>query len=150
MPKVREEVRSLLKSTEKSISGLGEERPTTSHMRMFLSRLAMRYHNLTNAALIGDYDSSEFEFFNTSSLESRRLRAFVHSVNTKFSDRMRLEGATVKVVPESDVSDEDSQIVDLQEVGSSQDRVQQMSVSEAKFTAWIKHVSLDYTVSGLI
>jgi hypothetical protein len=150
MPKVREEVRSLLKSTEKSISGLGEERPTTSHMRMFLSRLAMRYHNLTNAALIGDYDSSEFEFFNTSSLESRRLRAFVHSVNTKFSDRMRLEGATVKVVPGSDVSDTDSQIVDLQEVGSSQDRVQQMSVSDEKFTAWIKHVSLDYTVSGLI
>jgi hypothetical protein len=35
-------------------------------------------------------------------------------------------------------------------VGSSQDRVQQMSVSDEKFTAWIKHVSLDYTVSGLI
>jgi GTPase SAR1 family protein len=98
MPKVREEVRNLIKSTEKNILGLGEERPTASHMRMFLSRLAMRYHNLTNAALIGDYDSSEFEFFNTSFLESQRLRSFVHSVNTRFSDRMRLEGATVKVV----------------------------------------------------
>ncbi|KAI6853806.1 hypothetical protein KC365_g15983 [Hortaea werneckii] len=80
MPKVREEVRTLLKSTEESISGLGEERPTTIHMRMFLSRLAMRHHNLTNAALIGDYDSSELEFFNTSHTESRRLRAFIHSL----------------------------------------------------------------------
>ncbi|KAI6788241.1 hypothetical protein KC340_g13203 [Hortaea werneckii] len=141
MPKVREEVRSLLKYTEKSISRLGEERPTTSHRRIFLSRLAMRYHNLTNAALIGDYDSSEFEFFNTtSSSESRRLRAFVHSVNTTFSDKMRLEGTTLKVVSEPDVSDEDAQILDLQEVGSSQDRIQQMSVSDAKYTAWIRHV----------
>lgn len=148
MPKVREEVRSLLKSTEKSISRLGEERPTTSHMRMFLSRFAMRYHNLTNAALIGDYDSSEFEFFNTSSSESRRLRAFVHSVNTTFSDRMRLEGTTVKVVSEPGVSDEDAQILDLQEVGSSQDRIQQMSVSDAKYTAWIRDVSLHRTVTG--
>lgn len=150
MPKVREEVRSLLKSTEKSISRLGEERPTTSHMRMFLSRLAMRYHNLTNAALIGDYDSSEFEFFNESSSESRRLRAFVHSVNITFSDKMRLEGTTVKVVSEPGVGDEDAQIRDLQEVGSSQDRIQQMSVSDAKYTAWIRHVSLDRTVIGWV
>lgn len=147
MPKVRDEVRSLLKSTEKSISGLGEERPTTSHMRMFLSRLAMRYHNLTNAALIGDYDSSELEFFNTSASESRRLRAFIHSVNTKYSDTMRLEGKTVRIMSEPDESDEDLQIADLQEVATSQDRIRQMSISEAKFTAWIKHVSLHYTLS---
>ncbi|KAI7393449.1 hypothetical protein KC328_g6596 [Hortaea werneckii] len=139
MPKVREEVRTLLKSTEKSISGLGEERPTTSHMRMFLSRLAMRYHNLTNAALIGDYDSSELEFFNTSHSESRRLRAFIHSVNTKYSEKMRLEGETVRIVSEPDESDDDLQIADLQEVAISQDRVRQLSVSEAKFTTWIKH-----------
>jgi hypothetical protein len=137
MPKVREEVRSLLKSTEKSISGLGEERPTASHMRMFLSRLAMRYHNLTNAALIGDYDASELEFFNTSSSESRRLRAFVHSVNTKFSDRMRLEGTPVKVVSELDVGDEDLEIGDLQELAICQDHIHQRSVSDAKFTEWI-------------
>lgn len=148
MPKVREEVRSLLKSTEKSISGLGEERPSTSHMRMFLSRLAMRYHNLTNAALIGDYDSSEHEFFNTSSSESRRLRAFVHSVNTKFSDQMRLEGATVKVISELDSSDKDLQIVDLQEVAISQDRTQQIRVSDARFTAWIKYVSWKSVAAG--
>lgn len=148
MPKVREEVRSLLKSTEKSISGLGEERPTTSHMRMFLSRLAMRYHNLTNAALIGDYDSSEFEFFSTSYLEPRRLRAFVHSANTKFSDKMRLQSATVKVLSDSDMSDEDLSITDLQQAAISRDSVQQIAVSDAKFIAWIKHVSSDQIISS--
>lgn len=149
MPKVREEVRNLIKSTEKSISGLGEERPTASHMRMFLSRLAMRYHNLTNAALIGDYDSLEFDFFNTSSLESQRLRAFVHSVNTRFSDKMRLEGATVKVVSEPNACDDDLDFGDIQELANCQHHTHQKSVSDAKFTAWIKYVSLDCTIFGL-
>jgi hypothetical protein len=61
---------------------------------------------------------------------------------------MRLQGATVKIVSEPDMSDEDPQIVDLQEVAITQDRIQQMSVSDAKFTAWIKHVSWNQTVSG--
>lgn len=148
LPKVREEVRSLLRSTEMSISRLGEERPTTSHMRMFLSRLAMRYHNLTNAALIGDYDTSELEFFNVSS-ESRRLRAFVHSANTEFSDRMRLEGTTVKVVMKPDVGHEDLEISDLQDLAICQDRINQISVSDAKFTSWIKYVSSNCTIFWL-
>jgi hypothetical protein len=117
---------------------------------MFLSRLAMRYHNLTNAALIGDYDSSEFEFFNTSYSESRRLRAFVHSANTKFSDKMRLQSATVKLVSEPEMSDEDLSVTDLQQAAVSQDRVQQMAVSDAKFIVWIKHVSSIQTISGSI
>jgi hypothetical protein len=141
LPKVRDEVRTLLKSTEKSIAGLGEERPTTSHMRMFLSRLAMRYHNLTNAALIGDYDSSEFKFFNVSSSESRRLRAFVHSVNTNFSNKMRLQGSTVKIVPELTNGAAELE-VDLQEVATRQGPIKQISMTDARFTQWVKHVSI--------
>jgi hypothetical protein len=149
LPKVREEVRILLKSTEKTIAGLGEERLTTSHMRMFLSRLAMRFHNLTNAALIGDYDSSELDFFNASSSDSRRLRAFVHSVNTEFSNTVQLKGATVKIVSEPQCDDEDLEIVDLQDVAICQDRIEQMSVTNADFTAWIKRVSLPYAIQRL-
>jgi hypothetical protein len=141
LPKVRDEVRTLLKSTEKSLAGLGEERPTASHMRMFLSRLAMRYHNLTNAALIGDYDSSECEFFNVSSTESRRLRAFVHSVNTDFSNRMRVQGSTVKIVPglATDATDLE---VDLQKLAARKGPIKQISMTDAKFTQWVKHVSV--------
>jgi hypothetical protein len=80
---------------------------------MFLSRLAMRYYNLTNAALISDYDSSEFEFFNISFSESQRLRAFVHSVNTRFSDKIRIEGATIEVMLKPNICDDDVDIGDL-------------------------------------
>lgn len=62
MPKVRDEVRVLLKSTERDITNLGEERPTVTHIRMFLSRLAMRFHTITNAALTGDYNAFESVF----------------------------------------------------------------------------------------
>ncbi|KAI7226589.1 hypothetical protein KC330_g8764 [Hortaea werneckii] len=110
------------------------------HTEREMPKLAMRYHNLTNAALIGDYDSSELEFFKASVSESRRLRAFIHSVNTKYSEKMRLEGETVRVVPEPDERNDDLQIADLQEVAMRQDRVRQLSVSGTKSTTWIKHV----------
>jgi len=140
LPKVRDEVRLFLKSTEKSLAGLGEERHTASHMRMFLSHLAMRYHNLTIAALIGDYDSSECEFFNVSSTESRRLRAFVHSVNTDFSNKMRVEGSTVKIVQglANDAADLE---VDLQKMAARQGPIKQISMTDARFTQWVKHVT---------
>ena len=48
---------------------------------------------------------------------------------------MRLEGETVRIVPEP------NQIADLQEVAISQDRVRQLLVTETKLTTWIKHVS---------
>jgi hypothetical protein len=141
LPKVRDEVRTLLKSTEKSLAGLGEERPTASHMRMFLSRLAMQYYNLTNAALIGDYDSLDFEFFNVSSSESRRLRAFVHSVNTNFSNKMRLQGSTVKIVPGL-ANDTTALEANLQKIATCQGPMKQISMTDAKFTQWVKHVSV--------
>ena len=141
LPKVQTEVRTLIKSTEKALACLGEERPTTSHMRMFLSRLAMRYHNLTNAALVGDYGSSEFEFFNVSFSESRRLRAFVHSVNTDFSKKMRLQGSTIKIVPELAKNAVDLE-VDLHEIATRQGPIEQISMTEARFTQWVKYVSL--------
>ena len=141
LPKVQTEVRTLIKSTEKALACLGEERPTTSHMRMFLSRLAMRYHTLTNAALVGDYGSSEFEFFNVSFSESRRLRAFVHSVNTDFSNKMRLEGSTIKIVPELAKNAVDLE-VDLHEIATRQGPIKQISMTEARFTQWVKYVSM--------
>ena len=108
---------------------------------MFLSRLAMRYHNLTNAALNGDYDSSEFEFFNVSSLESRRLRAFVHSVNTEFSNKMRLKGTTVNIVSGSTEDTPDLE-AEFQVIATRQGRIKQISMTDAKFTRWVKHVSM--------
>jgi hypothetical protein len=101
----------------------------------------MRYHNLTNAALVGDYGSSEFEFFNVSFSESRRLRAFVHSVNTDFSKKMRLQGSTIKIVPELAKNAVDLE-VDLHEIATRQGPIEQISMTEARFTQWVKYVSL--------
>lgn len=140
LPKVREEIRNLLRSTQKEIERLGEERPTTSHLRMFLSRIAMRFHNVTNAALIGDYDSSEQDFFRLTLSQQRRLRASVHSINTDFSNDMRTHGATVRIVSETD--DEDSDRVDLETVALDQDSTSQVSVTEAKFKEWVRQVNI--------
>lgn len=140
LPKVREEIRNLLRSTQKEIERLGEERPTTSHLRMFLSRIAMRFHNVTNAALIGDYDSSEQDFFRLTLSQQRRLRASMHSINTEFSNNMRTHGATVRIASETD--DEDSDGVDLETVALDQDSMSQVSVTEAKFKKWVRQVNI--------
>ncbi|KAK4983241.1 hypothetical protein LTR28_002530, partial [Elasticomyces elasticus] len=63
LPRVREEIRSLLGSTKLEIAALGEERSTVGHMRLFLSRLAMRFHSLTTSALNGTYHEADPVFF---------------------------------------------------------------------------------------
>ena len=88
LPKVREEVKLLMKKTELAIEALGEERPTTGHLRMFLSRLAMRFHGLIAFALNGTYHEMDSVFFSDhdNDKHSTRLRAVVHLLNTDFSD----------------------------------------------------------------
>jgi len=62
LPKVREEIKNMMKRLEWDIAALGDERPTTGHLRVFLSRLAMRFHNLTLSALDGSYLTSTRHF----------------------------------------------------------------------------------------
>lgn len=63
LPKVREEIKSMIHSTERDIIRLPTERPTTGHLRMYLSELAMQFHNLSMAALNGDYHTGNSDFF---------------------------------------------------------------------------------------
>lgn len=100
LPKVRDDIRALLGKVERELSGLGDERPTPVQIRMFLSRFAMRFHNLVAAALRGDYHAADASFFSCVSEEREyfRLRAFVHNTNTRFANEMRLYGATIRVV----------------------------------------------------
>jgi len=139
LPKVREEVRTLLKSTEKELVGLGEDRPTSGQMRMFLSRLAMRFHLLTNAALIGDYNSAELEFFSVQSEGPRRLRALIHAFNTQFSNDMRTRGETLKVQSDTDEDSGDDSLAE--DIVIDQDVTIQQNVTEKQFKAWVKEVS---------
>ena len=100
LPKVREEIKHIIKRLEQDIAALGDERPTTGHIRVFVSRLAMRFHNLTLSALDGNYFDSETAFFDESGMEyqSRRIRALAHRLNTEFSNHMRDNGQKRKVI----------------------------------------------------
>lgn len=140
LPKVRQEISALLSSTEKTLQDFGEERSGASQMRTFLSRLAMRFYSLSNAALIGDYDSSHSEFFALDETGPRRLRAHMHMTNTKFSNDMRVNGRAIKVVTdEDDGFDEDHNVLSIT---SSQD-IEQVRVNEETYKAWIKKVLPD-------
>ena len=101
MPKVRKEINALLTKTQNDLDALGEERPTAGHQRMFLSRLAMRFNHLTEAALKGEYQFADRAFFSDETHDSDciRLRAFVHNANTEFANAMREYGESRKVVP---------------------------------------------------
>lgn len=91
------------------MAALGEERSTTGQFRVFLLRLAMHFHTLTSAALHGDYHNSDASFFDVESSASVRLRAFIHTVNTRFSDDMRDRRETMKVVASAGPDDVTSQ-----------------------------------------
>ncbi|TKA74100.1 hypothetical protein B0A55_11064 [Friedmanniomyces simplex] len=99
LPKVREEIKSTIRTSEQEMFSLPPERPTISHLRMFLSDLAMQYHSLATAALNGDYHTSHTPFFtaNGTIVGSTRLRALIHKLNTEFSDYMREKGEKLKL-----------------------------------------------------
>ena len=104
LPKVREDINLLIKKTGEDLAKLGDARPTPSHLRVFLSRVAMQFHSLTAAALHGDYHGVDAAFFETSDdLPGHvRLRALVHNVNTAFANELRESGQTMKVASNSD------------------------------------------------
>ena len=134
LPKVREEVKLLMKKTELAIEALGEERPTTGHLRMFLSRLAMRFHGLITSALNGTHHEMDSVFFSghDNDKHSTRLRAVVHLLNTNFSDHMRQNGQKRKVIdPELSVD------CDPEEVPEDG----QVLVTRSEMEAWVKKVS---------
>jgi hypothetical protein len=102
LPRVREEMETLAISVEQKLNHLGEERTELTDMRLFLSRLAMKFHSITIAALSGDYHDTDPDFFPHSVMSSdrevNRLRAMVHQLNMEFSHTMREDGQKRKIV----------------------------------------------------
>ena len=100
LPKVRAEIKALLLRKESEIASLGDERPTVGHVRMFLTRLSMRFHTLAQAALNGNYHVPDFSCFSGfDELESStRLRAEVHRLNGEFAADMRENAQKRKLV----------------------------------------------------
>ncbi|PTB63389.1 hypothetical protein BBK36DRAFT_1181795 [Trichoderma citrinoviride] len=90
LPKVRQEIKTFLEVKEHKLQSLGDARPTVDLMRIFLTRSSMKFYELLQAALDGNYHTIDAAFF--SEAHGSRLRARVQELNTEFEARMRSSG----------------------------------------------------------
>lgn len=136
LPKVREEIRKMIQVVEQDLTALGENRPTLIHLRMYLSRLAMRFHQLTLSALNGTYHETDAAFFMQGDISdySRRLRARVHYLNSNFAEYMRQNGQKRKIQSPS-ASDASSD-------GEEEPEEGQLLVTESQMKHWVREVKL--------
>lgn len=128
LPKVKEDIRKSLEASERELQVLGEPRPTVGHIRAFMIRLSMRFTEIAQAALDGNYHGNDQEFFANS--EDSRLRARVQQLNTTFATQVRVNGEKrrVKATPQSPESDNES----------TNDADGQMIVTKAEMMHWVK------------
>ncbi|KAI9835372.1 MAG: hypothetical protein M1838_005315 [Thelocarpon superellum] len=126
LPKVREEIRALISSTEQELIDLGRERHTMEDLRAYLVELSMRFYNLVTAALSGTYDEIDTEFFAAANGKNRRLRALVHKSNGKFSNYMRDRSQKRKIV-----------------AGKGAASADQLELTKKEFDTWIKKMYLN-------
>ena len=136
LPKVREDIRNLIQSVQQDLAAMGENRPTAGHIRMYLSRLAMQFHNLTTSALNGTYHETDAMFFGVSDEEcsSRRLRALVHQLNNAFAEHMRQNGQKRKTRSYSAPIESSDAEEETPEEG-------QLLVTESEMRSWVREVS---------
>lgn len=114
LPKVGEEIRKRLSVYELELKSLGQARPTLGQIRAFLTSLSMKFYELSQAALDGNYHSADAEFFSAN--DACRLRAQIQAANTKFATCMREDGQRRKVgSPTSACESETAQLTVSQE-----------------------------------
>ncbi|KAF9876541.1 dynamin [Colletotrichum karsti] len=95
LPKVRDEIRRVLATTEEELKAMGPERRSLSDIRSFMTNLSMRYYQLAQAALDGNYHHSDGEFFGGGN--GNRLRSHIHQQNSDFAKAIRERGHKRKV-----------------------------------------------------
>ncbi|EFY88024.1 dynamin GTPase, putative [Metarhizium acridum CQMa 102] len=133
LPKVRDEVKKSLAVTEAELRSLGEARPTIAQIRAYLTSLSMKFYELLQAAMEGNYHSIDAEFFDST---DSRLRATVQETNTKFAAYMRQSGQARKIKtggePEGSTPEPDSSDAE------SADETAQLIVSKTGWMRWVK------------
>ncbi|EME43788.1 hypothetical protein DOTSEDRAFT_71579 [Dothistroma septosporum NZE10] len=134
MPKVRQELRRLEKSTADQLLHLGSARTTTADLRIYLSRLAMKFDSICASALLGNYSDSQFFGSPSERVPPTRLRAIVHAENIKFADIMKCKGEKRKLGSWSDPSDSD------EVAGHASCDNDQLLVTEHAMKTWVKKV----------
>ena len=147
LPKVREEIKAIAKRTEIELVRMPKERPTAGHLRVYIAGLAMQYHSVTVAALLGDYKSTHANFFSDygDGIGVTRLRALVHHVNTAFSEYMRKKGRKYQLTDKPQKATQSSGTAEA----NGEDRIEpaellieieQKLVTKAELQAWVKKV----------
>jgi hypothetical protein len=131
LPKVKEDIRKSLEASERELQALGEPRPTVGHIRAYMIGLSMRFTEIAQAALDGNYHGNYQEFFTDS--EDSRLRARVQQLNTAFATEVRENGQKRRVKATSESYESDNE--------STNDADGQITVNKAEMMHWVKQVS---------
>lgn len=153
LPKVCDEIRSLLHRTQSGLNNLGEERTTIGDQRVFLSRLGTQFLNIIQAALDGTYQDSASGFFSyrDSDLPTTRLRALIHELNTQFATYMRERSQKRRIAQKSDRHKEfDSDLNEIEVVEEDEDdncghlesSDGPLFLKQYEFDAWVRRVSI--------
>ncbi|OBT94340.1 hypothetical protein VE01_07761 [Pseudogymnoascus verrucosus] len=109
----------------------------SSDIRLFLTRLSMKFHSLTQAAIDGNYHWTEGDFFAGSSEGSSTcLRADIHRLNGEFSTYMRDKGHLRKLFSDSEPDVGSESDVDSEEEG------EMLRVAKHEVETWVKRVYL--------
>ncbi|KAI3399279.1 hypothetical protein diail_7233 [Diaporthe ilicicola] len=133
LPKVREEIKAKLATTEVELKALGDARTTTGHIRTFLTSLSMNFFELLQAALEGNYLSTNADFFSQGG--NSRLRAQIQVANTKFATTMREKSQKRRLAPQINESGfESASESDNEATTSSND---QLIVSKSGMLRWV-------------
>ncbi|TIC93552.1 Interferon-induced GTP-binding protein Mx3 [Colletotrichum higginsianum] len=130
MPKLKGEIRRVLKSKEKELEAMGPERRSLGDIRSFMTNLSMRYFTLAQAALEGNYHSSDAQFFDKKN--GTRLRSLVHQQNGQFAALIRTRGHKRDMLSDGE---------DLETVKGS-DADPQLVVSRGEMISWIQETYL--------
>ncbi|KAI3535469.1 vacuolar sorting protein VPS1 [Colletotrichum filicis] len=87
--------RTKLGCFEKDLEEMGPERRSLGDIRSFMTNVSMRYYQLAQAALDGNYHCSEAAFFKEKN--GSRLRSLVHQRNGAFATKVREQGHKRKI-----------------------------------------------------
>ncbi|KAJ6132636.1 Dynamin [Penicillium samsonianum] len=102
LPKVREDIRRLLREKNEELDELGTERKSPNQIRMFLTKIGANYYNVIQSGVDGSYGGRDASFFEIRDGQlSVRLRAAIHMENEMFSDHIRQYGEKRKIVSEN-------------------------------------------------
>lgn len=173
LPKVREDIRSLLRTVDDELADIGTERSSPDQIRLYLMRISNDFHTLVRAGLEGAYSDIFFQAHDDEEDLTLRLRAAVHKVNQNFADYMRQYGRKHRIVADmcdgppaavGDQSESDeeqseppagprAEVEDQSESDEdqSEDHCQegQVLVTEGEMSAWVQKVGLS-TLRGIV